>query len=42
MYTDYVTLTMEDQLLAAQVAIGNALEDEEIKERLSRLGFGEE
>ena len=42
MYSDYARLSMEDQLLAAQVAVSNALADEEIKERLSTLGFGEE
>ena len=42
MYSNYSRLSMEDQLLAAQVAISNALADEEIKERLATLGFGEE
>jgi hypothetical protein len=36
------TMTMEDRLLAAKVAITNALADDEIKERLSLLGYNEE
>ena len=36
------TMTMEDRLLAAKVAITNALADDEIKERLALLGYNEE
>jgi hypothetical protein len=36
------TMTMEDRLLAAKVAVNNALADDEIKERLSLLGYNEE
>ena len=42
MYSEYLRLSMEDRLLAAQVAIANALADVEIKEGLFLLGFGEE
>jgi len=36
------TMTMEDRLLAAKVAVTNALADDEIKARLSLLGYNEE
>ena len=35
------TMTMQDRLLAARVALNNAIQDTEIIERLSSLGFGE-